>query len=750
MAVFSLFSLCACSLVKTDADAVSKQEVMRIGDTVMTRADITSAFYTYYQNNAAYFSYYGSDTIEESFYLWTIMREIVKHEADTLFKNGTLTYTKEDEKDVWKSVCDYFYENVNNYEKAKYKLADYLEENYPIWLRDDDEEEDKKVFEPYKKPEIKKREDTENVDKWTDELIKTEKVAALKDYIFSYSESKDENEEESERIKIDSSTYSEGSGLIYNSRNDAFSSYIQSLVINAKSNGTSTDEGVVLENELIRIYNSFYESKLTTIFQEYYLNDYIFVDPNSLLNAENVKQEIVDRFLKKYYSDLQNNIGEKSYVSTMTSSDGASLVLYNYNGLNFYFTVQHILVSFDDYMKEAIKDLFGYNSSSSKKYNLDVYNAYKNGRDALAEKYPMMSKLNEDNAELFKSLQFDKYVKYYYYDKDSLGNADKNYGYIEVQKVDNEDGTVTYKDKSSETTYPETKVQRMITADDIINCYIENFNTLMGESGLLKTYFDKIYEEKTSGAARTENPSDEETEESDLQYIYDMFDNICAKYEKEEGFKVAKRKVASLLFIEFEWLFSGDNLDNELSNKMGYVMSNYDDKNGSWVVEFAEGARQLIENILGEEPQKDDGQAVLDKLNEYFANTTIDKDSLIKITSDYGYHIIKVEDIFVQGGSLIDMTDMDGAQKDTNGKYQEDFVNSVIDALEKTYLCVGSNETLYDYFYDEIYYEQVGTESKSGTYFVDKQYEWLNSYYDADDVVYVDKMTYDELVDAIS
>ena len=82
MMVFSLFSLCACSLVKTNNSVINSQNVVRVGNVNLDRSDIISSFYTYYQNNSNYFAYYDNQTIEDSFYTWATIREILSQKAE--------------------------------------------------------------------------------------------------------------------------------------------------------------------------------------------------------------------------------------------------------------------------------------------------------------------------------------------------------------------------------------------------------------------------------------------------------------------------------------------------------------------------------------------------------------------------------------------------------------------------------------------------------------------------------------------
>ena len=217
----------------------------------------------------------------------------------------------------------------------------------------------------------------------------------------------------------------------------------------------------------------------------------------------------------------------------------------------------------------------------------------------------------------------------------------------------------------------------------------------------------------------------------EMEYVFETALNIYNS-AKADGLSdevinnKIKNKLGSLLFVELQWIYSTDSLGNTLSNKMGYVVSNYDDENGSWVSDFAVGARNIMASIVNGDTSA---------LNE----TNI-------VTSNYGYHIIKIENVFESGASLVDMS---GFDKEDISLDNAEFVSEMISRLKGTYVCTSSNQTLYDYYYESIYNEFIGTSESNGTYFSKLQYEWLKEYIDADLIKYYELMDYEELMDSI-
>lgn len=713
MVFIGMFSLSGCSVVRDNNVIKNQETTIKVGDLTLTRADIVNAFYTYYQNNNSYFAYYDEQTIEDSFYSYAIIKEIIEQKAfDYLYDkdenpNGKLIYTEKDEKEVIKSTYNYVLSQIVTKEKAIYKLAGYEEADYPIWLRTEEEEKEDTLFEAYEssKPKVEVKDKSDAWPKSTEEDIK-EKVAELEVFIFEYVEStNDDGEDVRKPINEE--------GYIVGARNQARAEYVDGLVSNAKAAGTDTTISVVLENELVRVYEAYYNTKIQELFQKYFLEEYLTDTVNGDKTSLSDKA-IAKAYLEKYYSDVQVYQVENNYISTITSTDGASLVFYNYNGRNYFFTVQHILVQYDEYMKEEIKKIPGYSEGSD--YDSIISEPYKEERLEKTEAYKnaMLTNINKDVKEQFgNSLEIAG--SYYFYDEELRGDSTNNFGYIKLSPVEVE-GKIVYRKVAGDasTAVPEEDVLYMATAAEIVSCYNAN---VYNWKNILNQYLDADANGKTEIRA----------DYDEVLYIFDTIDNMNSFGASKDEIL---NKIASLLFVELQWVYSSDALGNELSNKMGYVISNYPDENGSWVADFAVGARELLARI--------------NESNGTIDNSLVDADSMI--ISDYGYHIIKIENVFEAGSSLVDMESL----KNEINLNSTAFVEELIDLLKQTYVCTSSNQTVYDYFYDEIYGKLVGTADSSGTYYTKLQYEWYNDYLEADKIEIINKLSYEELMDAIN
>jgi hypothetical protein len=120
--------------------------------------------------------------------------------------------------------------------------------------------------------------------------------------------------------------------------------------------------------------------------------------------------------------------------------------MYHYAGKNYYFTVQHILIQFNEYVKEQVEDLYGYSASGD--LDASIAGPYIEARNDIADdnELGMLTPVNEDNVK-------DSLVAvgdYYYYDetqKETYNETSKIFnGYVKVAYHNYSDSTgLTYK-----------------------------------------------------------------------------------------------------------------------------------------------------------------------------------------------------------------------------------------------------------------------------------------------------------------
>ena len=740
--ISGLFSFSGCSLVKEDKTKMNNNVVMKIGNTELTQNDVINAFYTYYQNNGSYFSYYDNEVIVQSFYTWLTVKTLVEDMSiDVLYNaetnpNGYIYYTTDDAKTVWDSLEDYFYAQISTYEKALYTQEGYADTDMPTWLQTEEAEEENKAFKEYSSAagEVVLENRKEKVTlKLTDAEVYS-KISALKERLFKYvSETKEDGEEVLANISDVEKDYISGA------RNQAYTNYMQTLILNAKANGKSTKEEDVLNAEVLRIYSAYYESQISVIFQNYYTGEYLLNYEGRGDSTTLNDTAVVKEFLKQYKTDKQAYQIEDAYVKTLTDTEkGASLLMYHYAGQNYYFTVQHILIQFNEYVKEQVEDLYGYSASGD--LDASIAGPYITARNELADanELGMLTPVNEDNIK-------DSLVAigdYYYYDETRKAEYDEDdnifNGYVKVAAhyYSESTGELTYKltadigeahegdvvtKEELEELYEDQDLELLANRYDVLDAYNYTFKLWLEEA--LKVYEDTSKYDEFTGKEATDL-------QKDLAYIYKV-----AKNMKETGSTELelKEKLASLLFIELEFIYSTDSLGNEISNKLGYVVAKHPDDNGSWVHDFADGAREL-EAMLTDAFVS--GELAVNDV----AGLTL------TVTTNYGYHILKIEDVYNKHS----IVNLDNLVNDYDLSANSAYVQELATLLRKTYVCGGSNQTVYDYFYDSLYTTLVGSSSASGTYFLSLEYQWLHNLNEQNKIEIIEKMDYDALINSLA
>lgn len=352
----SFFS--GCSLV-TKKDVVNTPETaLVIGETKVTKQDLVNSYYSFYNNN--YYMLYSADeeTILEAFYQTVVAREVALVEANKLL--GTkIIFTEEDVNEIWNDVYVYIYDQVDVKEKNLLLEIDSDEEKLPERLQTEDEEDKEEVFkyEKYEfEPIVPKNYTEDNKDLKANYDAKIEEFKAN---LYKVNEAEEDEEPVWGEVIAD-----EEKAV----RKTAYEMYLADLILSAKAKGSSADKDSVLEAEIDRVLESYYESKLYTKYKEYI---------ESTITSEEVKETvgdsgegyfanktIADKYAKILNASIESNTLRDNYVSVVTKSGNETLLLYHYEDKYVYFTVNHILVSWDEETLEVLKNTDGYSTSS--------------------------------------------------------------------------------------------------------------------------------------------------------------------------------------------------------------------------------------------------------------------------------------------------------------------------------------------------------------------------------------------------
>ncbi len=607
--------LCMCLSFFTGCSIFVKNEklpagatTIKIGDSVITKQELINAYYSFYQQNSYYFAYSSEEDIMKVFYDSVVAREIILVEATKLIEDGTLKFSQKALDDIWYDTIDFLYSQIDSKEKALLLLQNSDEEKLPERLQGEDEDAEKAIkYEPYKFEKITQKDYSEVVT--GDKIVWNDAIAKFEADLYFYNDSKDEDNRT--HIAIDESEHAK--------RLEAYNMFLSELILSAKANKKDSSKNAVLLAELKRVYESYYESELYTMYQEYI---------NSGAGDKIDDAAIVKKYKELLNASTESNTNKDNYIKIISANDNDTLILYHYGDTYKYFTVQHVLIKYDDKTLDFLKGVPGYDTS--------------------------------------KDLMFRKY-------------------YEEVRKL-----------------YAvEDKMTTSYRGEDGFTVKVEKDGELVKDQ-ISVTEIRQNYDTEIAKRLATLRASDE---------------YINANASKKELMEVRAR---TLLFNEFAWKYSGDTgslTNDKLSGVLGFTISSEAENHGTLVKDFANGARELFE--------------------EYMSNDSINIGDTIKgVVSDYGIHLMMLTGVY-EAGEVVSSTKVDGTDK-TDAE--------IIEELKNTYVSNLTEQTLYEYMYDLLKEQLIGD---SGTYFADFRNELVKKYKEQNKIVYVNKLSFKELNEAI-
>ena len=590
--------LAGCSLVTKDESQKNNEVVMTVGSTQITREELVEQYYNFYNQYNQYFVYYGEDTMMDWFYNSVVSRALVLEKANAALEDETIKFVDDEYEEIWYDVFDYINAQIDTREKAILIQSGIQEDNLPERLKSDDTKETAYKYEPYEFEEVEV----------VDYSIKASAVKPefedklnelLTTAIYTYNAEKDED-----APRIDTNIPEEEKAV----RTLAFNRYVESLVLAAKADKKDSSTNNVIGREVERLYKLYYESALQEKYQEYIESTIVdTLDEHKNLLSDEV---IAKKYIELSNKDNQTNSTKENYVDVITSSSTESLILYHYNGENTYFTVQHILVKFDDATVETLKMHEGYTDTVDSLYREE----YKQVRAQLAGTLGDMTTAyrNDDG----------------YYEKETIivGGEEK-------------------------------EVNKTITVDEILANY-----------------------------------------DADLP-----------------GGATLRDK--TLLFNRYAWKYSADtgSLNTKFSTKLGMTISSEVDNHGNFVVDFANGGRELYEN--------------------YVSHTYDIGEEISFVLSDYGLHLMMLTGVYTPGKVV----------ETTNAGDYRDYAD-IVDDLKNNYVSNITEQSLYQYFYDMVKDELIGS---SGTYFSDYRTKLVKECKENGELDDSNKLSYSELSAAI-
>ena len=734
-------SLTGCTFIKTDKAKSLEADALTIGSTVLSKQEVVSLWYNFYSNNSSYFYYYEDEQILDIFYKNVICQYAVMQETLNLIDENVLMYSTGDDAQVWFSVLKSIASSVDKVEKALYEQQGTKDKNLPIHLQENktsSSEVKSYLYESYNfkgmndyacdylYDDVNKTTATNVGDNVQDARIK-EMISFFENTYINYFIIDSEEEIEFNNIsdlksKVPADSYF---GTINNTENRAraWDMYVSKLMLNAKSSGKKHDRTTVLVDEIKKMYTSSYETYLVDMYSSY-VKSSITVEGSKYYSLND--RAIALRYLQLLGADMQNYKLEENYIAVLEAKGSDTLLLYYVNGEYYYFSVQHLLVSFEDEITQVLTNAYGSSANSSKQQ----YDVYKKIRDTyykqlgLAgwEEYDNVIYRDENGYQVYKiQVQSDEF--YVYFDKDYI--------------VD----TAEYKDKEEDEIpngyyYTDNDSQRhYLTAGEFEDCkpatvtvstVLNDFNNTYDKTiDILATQADSATAEAIHAILEQNNS---------VKYVVsvDIIKAWLNAYATGEqtALDEANYKVYANLFMQLAFKYSSDDasLGTKLSNYVGMIISaepdNHNSGGSEFVSEFTYKSRQLIDSYL-----------------EGTYNTEAIGANNFAIT-DYGVHIITVNNVYKVDKS----TAITSTAVDTSKPIDDATIDKLVAEMKTIYISASSSQTLYQYIYEQIRDELVGD---SGTVYTIDRNTIYKDYFDQGKAKHNHKFTYDELMELI-
>lgn len=766
-------SLTGCALIVPNNSKALEEKAISVGETVLSKKDVINLWYSFYNQNVNAFYYYSEDQIIQIFYKNIVLKHAVMQQTQELINSNKLKYSAGDDAQVWLDVLESISASVDTIEKALYTQQGTEEDNLPSHLQTQStssSNSDVKSY-LYEEYEFKGMEDYEC--KYTPsnnigaELGNTKvgadvETSTVKDIqsllsTFLYKdqvESEDELELESLqdlKNKLNSSTYFTDI-VKKDNRSKAFDMYVGKLMLSAKAEGSRLTADEALQKQIKELYISYYETYLQNMYSSY-INSLVDVNEEGNQYYTLNDSAIVSRYLQLLGSDIQKYKLEENYIAVVEAEADNALLLYRFNGEYYYFTVQHLLVSFDETIKAELKNMYGNQTNASD----EQYEIYQNIRDHFYtqigksgwEEYNNATYRDENGYDVY-SMTINEDTVFVYFDKDwtmpeydeETEDNQKQNGYYYLNGTDKVYITVEQ--------YNECK-QATVEVSTVLNQFNTTYTTTIN-------YLQSYAESKETNWKPSEGELDDVHSALELNsavsYVIskDLISLYLIGYKtgNTQTVEQMNHKVYTNLFMQHAFKYSADSasLGTELSDYVGMIIAGQDDNHtvggGTYVNEFTDKARELAKEYLENVESGASYSQALDK--DCFA------------ISDYGIHMIIVNDVYkvsesapITGNEILAEEIYGPADAPFDADKVADNVQKAVDKMKSIYVSSSSSQTLYQYMYELVRDELVGD---SGTIYTKERNRLYKEYTEASSgsakADLSGKMTYDELMEAIS
>lgn len=335
----NLVQLNKAKFYKTVAVEVEGKEGYKSYNKEYTREEVLNAFYNYSYSNVSNGSVTpeaGLDSAIESMVQRGLLVDYIKA---NYFDTGILKLTKEDEKTIRYEAFEYMQEQIYTFEN------EVREEWDRVLTHEHDESEEiteeseslRAEYNPYVSY-LEVEYEGQNVVGFINNEIKEDATTKI-----------NVPEEFKDFIQITDEDVS----------SEAYARYVSSLQKVAKSQGKSTKEKDVIDEEVKRLVKTLTENKYISKYQEWFNNNQQFIsDDNISKMKESVMHQVLEEYRKEYESQKKlYDLSESAYHKAM--GEDSSKVYYHpdYGQGAEYMYVSHILIKFSDSHKATVDAL---------------------------------------------------------------------------------------------------------------------------------------------------------------------------------------------------------------------------------------------------------------------------------------------------------------------------------------------------------------------------------------------------------
>ena len=732
--------LTGCALIVPSKSEALKADALKVGNTTLTKQEISDLWYSFSNENSSYFYMYDNDSIMDAFYKNIIAKYAIIEKTNALIEDNVLEYSEGDDAKVWLQVFESIASSVNTKEKALLLEQGVEEDELPTRLASSSSSSDDVKsykyedysFEGMKDYVCKYLVSTNTGDALTYEVGKDVAASRVNDMIRTFATyltlEEVETEDEVDYVSIadlkakfeNTAYYTVIDEESQKTRDVAYQMFISNLLLSNKSKGISKSQEQTLFDMVKNLYVSYYETYLYNMYQSYVkslitdeTSDYYYLSNSTILA----------RYLQLLGKNIQNYNTEENYITVVESSATEALLLYHFNGEYYYFSVRHLLVKFDGDVTAALAEIPGKNSESS----TDQYAIYE-----LIRKNFFENLKDEDNNTL---TSWEDYKNVTYRDENGYDVYD-----FEGKEVFYDADYKVVKDENKTDAEQLTKYYYVGTDDEPVHLTQDEFDTCtlakVKVSDVLAS-FNTTYNQTLAVLEANKTNSDLEAVQTLLKknenIDFVISTDLISQYQSATTSTInsVKYRIFSNLFMQLTFKYSADSasLGSDLSDFVGMIISNRPDNNkvggSSYVSEFTNGARELVQQYVAGDA------SVLNSL-------TAEKNFYI---SDYGIHMIVINDVY-SAGSVTPGITYDAIYGTTPTLTEDEAIN----ILKETYITASSSQTIYEFIYDIIRDELVGS---SGRLFTIERNKIYNEYVENNKVEYINKMSYEELNNSI-